>query len=252
MIFDYNISMAKLENNTQLNKLSTVTLQEQLYSELLNKIKQGVFKPGDMITSELKLSEEYGVSRITVRNSIQQLVDEGYLRKRKGKGTFVNEFIYTEALYKGGSFTENCLQRNAKPSTEIVECKLTIGDPEMLESLGCKSNKLIEITRIRKVDDVACIVEVDYFPDTYDFLLTNKIENTSLLNLIAQKTGVTPAKFIDYFSIAFANKDYAHYLDCPMRTPLLQVKQLVKTSSDKLIYMNMQYIITSRYVYVKS
>ena len=152
-----------------MNKLSTVTLQEQLYNELLTAIKNGIYKPGDIITSELKLSEEYGVSRITVRNSIQQLVDEGYLVKRRGKGTFVKPQIYTEALYKGGSFTDNCLKRNAKPSTEIIECKLTIGDPEMLESLGCESNKLIEITRVRKVDDVPCIVEVDYFPDTYDF-----------------------------------------------------------------------------------
>ncbi len=81
-------------NNKSLNKLSTITLQEQLYQELLSKIKDGSFKSGEMITSELKLSEEYGVSRITVRNSIQQLVDEGYLVKRRGKGTFVKDKEY--------------------------------------------------------------------------------------------------------------------------------------------------------------
>lgn len=235
-----------------LNKLSTITLQEQLYQELLKKIKDGTFKPGEMITSELKLSEEYGVSRITVRNSIQQLVDEGYLIKRRGKGTFVKEHIYTEGIYKGGSFTDNCLKRNATPSTEIVECKITIGEPDLLQQLGCTSNKLIEITRIRKVDGVPCIVEVDFFPDTYDFLLTNKIENKSLLKLITQKTGVTPAKFIDKFTINFANKDYANYLDCPVRTPLLLVTQNVETSASKIIYINKQYILTTKYIYVKS
>lgn len=242
-----------MKRTKPLNKLSTITLQEQLYNELLKNIKEGVFKPGEMITSELKLSEEYGVSRITVRNSIQQLVDEGYLIKRRGKGTFVKSHIHTEGLYnKGGSFTDNCLQRNAKPSTEIIECKLSIGDPEMLEKLGCTSNKVIEITRIRKVDDIPCIIEIDYFPNTYDFLLTKQIENTSLLKLITKNTGVKPARFIDKFTISYANKEYANYLDCPVRTPLLLVTQNVETASNKIIYINKQYILTTKYIYVKS
>lgn len=235
-----------------LNRLSNTTLQEQLCHELIAAIKGGKFKPGESITSELKLSEEYGISRVTVRRSIQQLVDEGYLIKRKGKGTFVKPQVYTEEIYKGKSFTENCLSRNAKPSTEIIECKKVEGSPEILSLLHSKDDKVIEIKRIRKVDDVPCIVEVDYLPENFDFLLNMDIKDTSLLQLITQNTGVVPAKFIDKFSISFASKEYARYLDCPVRTPLLLVTQEVRTSTEDLIYVNRQYILTSKYIYVKS
>ncbi|WP_303971987.1 GntR family transcriptional regulator [Faecalicoccus pleomorphus] len=73
-----------------------LTLQDQIKLEITNKIKSGKYLPGDKIPSEPQLVKIYNVSRVTVRNAIQQLVDENILIKRHGKGTFVKSRIYTE------------------------------------------------------------------------------------------------------------------------------------------------------------
>ena len=59
-----------------LKQFSAVTLQEQLHDELLKQIKSGQYPPGHRIPSEMQLSAMYNISRVTVRNAIQQLVDD--------------------------------------------------------------------------------------------------------------------------------------------------------------------------------
>ena len=105
----------------EIKQLNAITLQEQLYNELATQIKSGKYKPGDRIPPELKLSEIYRVSRVTVRNAIQQLVNEDLLIKKHGKGTYVKTQVYTEEFFSGGSFTDTCLRMKAKPSTQIIE-----------------------------------------------------------------------------------------------------------------------------------
>ena len=235
-----------------LKKLTPVTLWEQLYNEIKGDIESGKYKPGDKIPTEFELKDLYNVSRVTVRAAIQQLVDENILIRKSGKGTFVKEQIHVESITKGGSFTENCRQRGAKPSTVIVDCKLTDGPKEILADLEATTNKLVEITRIRYVDDVPCIVEVDYFREEYNFLLKDDIKDRSLIEYLTEKIKITPETFTDFFTIDYANKEYASYLNCPIRTPLLEVRQVVKSRNGKVIYINKQFILTSKYIYVKS
>jgi len=144
-----------------LDKLKPVTLQEQLYNELLNAIRNGTYKPGDRIPTEFELSEMYQVSRVTVRAAIQQLVNKNELIRKAGKGTFVKPHPHTEILHKGGSFTENCLQRHARPSTRIVGSRTIRNNLEFLKDLKTPDEKVLVITRIRLVDGGPCIVEVD-------------------------------------------------------------------------------------------
>ncbi len=99
-----------------LKQFCAVTLQEQLHDELFEQIQSGKYQPGDRIPSEMQLSQMYDISRVTVRNAIQQLVDEKILVKRHGKGTFVKVAVHTEGVFTGGSFTDTCLRMNATPS----------------------------------------------------------------------------------------------------------------------------------------
>ncbi len=233
-----------------LIKLNPITLQEQLYKELLNSIDSGDYKPGDKIRTEYELMEIYHVSRVTVRAAIQQLVNEGKLEKKPGKGTFVKQKAYTEFVIQGGSFTENCLQRHAKPSTFIVDSNIINCPDSSLKVIADTDNKLIKITRIRYVDSDPCIVEIDYFPTDFSFLLSEKGKSSSFIKSIVKKTGIIPDQFVDQFTIEHANKEYAAFLKCPIRTPLLKVTQTVNAQSS-IVYINEQLILTSKYIYVK-
>jgi GntR family transcriptional regulator of arabinose operon len=67
------------------------TKYEQLADELREKIRLGTYKEGTTIPTEATLQEEYHLSRHTVRQAIALLVNEGYLRKERGSGTYVSK-----------------------------------------------------------------------------------------------------------------------------------------------------------------
>ncbi len=68
-----------------------VPLYHQLYRILLKKIQGGEWKPGDLIPSETALGQQFKLSRITIRQTLQQLAADGYLSREQGRGTFVSQ-----------------------------------------------------------------------------------------------------------------------------------------------------------------
>ncbi|WP_404980496.1 GntR family transcriptional regulator [Carboxydichorda subterranea] len=68
-----------------------VPLYHRLHDKLRDDIESGVLRPGDRIATEAELSTHFGVSRTTVKQAIQRLVNEGLVYRVRGKGTFVSQ-----------------------------------------------------------------------------------------------------------------------------------------------------------------
>lgn len=69
---------------------AAIPLYQQVIDIIKNEISSGAYKAGARIPNEFELAESYKVGRVTVRRAIEELVQQGYLTKRQGKGTFVN------------------------------------------------------------------------------------------------------------------------------------------------------------------
>ena len=102
----------------------TVTKQSETRERVLDLIERlGV---GDAIPSERQLSSGLGVSRLTVRAALDDLVREGYLLRRRGSGTFVSEPKIAQELTMT-SFTEDMQRRGMVPSSRTLELRVTPG-----------------------------------------------------------------------------------------------------------------------------
>lgn len=73
----------------KLNTHSSTPLYMQLKQAITEDINKGVYTPGEKLPIETDLCDIYGVSRITVRKAVLDLVEEGLLIRQQGKGTFV-------------------------------------------------------------------------------------------------------------------------------------------------------------------
>ena len=73
-----------------LDKNSRIPLYMQLKNVIVEKIMTGEFIPGEFVLTENELCKEYGISRYPVRQAMEELVSEGYLKRTRGKGTVVN------------------------------------------------------------------------------------------------------------------------------------------------------------------
>ena len=234
----------------QLQADTQTPYYEQLREFLLQEIHSGVYGPGDKIPSENQLCARYDVSRVTVGKALQGLVDEGVLIKRHGKGAFVASIPVVEQRSEQRSFTASCLQMGRRPGTHLISRKMQKGKKELARLLCREADDLILcIKRVRCVDEVPVIFEMDYFSADAGYLLTADVESTPLLKTVELNRSLTLLHFSETFDVQFATREQARSLNCPVNTPLLGVRQIV-TDDQGVVYVNDQFIRSDIYKYV--
>lgn len=107
---------------------SLVPKYYRLKKDLIAMINQEVFSPNQQIPTEKELGEKYNVSRITVRKAIDELVNEGYLYRIQGKGTYVKSEERNRDLFSITSCTEDIERMGMTPSRELVSQELIDAD----------------------------------------------------------------------------------------------------------------------------
>lgn len=163
-----------------IDKSSPIPVYYQLKNDLISKISEGIWKPGECISSERELCEIYGVSRMTIRQAIGELVQEGILLRIKGKGTFVCEQTFKQKDMM--SFSEIVKQMGKKLRSEIVEFK-KISTPEDLADIF-SLDELYKITRKRIVDDECVAIEKVYIPVDYCGYMDEEMLKGSLFKVL--------------------------------------------------------------------
>ena len=123
----------------KLNKESSVPLYQQLMEVIQNQILNGELKENDRIPTEIELSREYDVSRITVRKAVELLVEEEILIKRQGIGTFVSQKKLCRNINGFMGFTQSCMAEGNVAGAQLVSAELaeaTVVDAEELKENG--------------------------------------------------------------------------------------------------------------------
>lgn len=176
-----------------LNKQSPIPMYIQIEEQLKQQIQQGDFSIGMAIPSERELTERFGVSRMTVRQSITNLVNDGLLYREKGRGTFVASPKVEQPLNGLTSFTEDMLARGMVPSNEIITFEIRDPEADILDDLRMQTGeKVYFIERIRFADEKTMAIERTYlpvarFPDLHRDLLQGSlyamIENNQQLKI---------------------------------------------------------------------
>ncbi|WP_336669910.1 GntR family transcriptional regulator [Tsukamurella sp. USMM236] len=136
---------------------------EQLRALLEQRCTDGL-EPGSALPSERQLCEEYGVSRITVREALRQLVAEGTLVRIRGKGTFVADRPARSRLHLA-SFHEDMRRLGRNPSTVVLQTELRVPPPSTTSALQIRAaDKAYHVKRLRLADGVPISVDDAWYP----------------------------------------------------------------------------------------
>lgn len=156
--------MSQSLNMIILDKNVPIPLYYQLKKQVLGLIECAALKSGDMLPPESDLCETLKVSRPTIRQAFKELVDEGYLTRFKGKGTFVATLkVKDQFLSRLESFNQEMTQKGMTPHTTVLALEKLPGNPECNERLGISYDApIIHLSRLRAADDVMMV-----FVDTY-------------------------------------------------------------------------------------
>lgn len=212
-----------------------------------NKILKNFINRGDKLPSERDLSDEYNVSRTTIRRALDFLIAKGLLIRKPGSGTYVknsNIFLNVEEQI---SFSEKMENLNNNHETKIIDFQIIDSTSKLKEIFEFEENKkFIFATRIRYIDSVAVNLEKTYmpyemFPDlSEDILKKSKysfIEKTKELNIKESHNILIPI---------LPNQEIQSLFNIPKNTPIFMKKSKGILTSEKIfeyseLYYNPKY-----------
>jgi GntR family transcriptional regulator len=208
-------------------------LYKQLFQILQQRIKAGIYKSGEKLPSERELIENFKVSRITATAAIQELVQNGLVYRKKGKGTYVTRPRIT-GLSSFGSFTSDISQRGMTPTSRIIEIKTVQAEEEQINHLGLNAGDLcIKLSRVRLADNVPLAIETTYLPEKLVPDLGNEdLEHGSLFSILEKRYGLHPSWSEGIFEAASARSEQADLLKIKHGAPVLLVHRVTLDNND--------------------
>lgn len=218
-----------------MNKNSATPLYQQLVETIKEQISSGKLKDGDKLMTEQEFSDSYGVSRITVRKAMELLSDEGIVVKKQGIGTFVASKKLNRVMESVMSFTESCERSGTKPSAELLSLEWKKASVSIAKHLQIKEGeKVLCIRRIRSSDEWKVMLEENYFPEKYSYLLSEDLSGS--LYKILRNHGIYPVHYIKTVAICFPMKKEQEALEVPEGQPLLLHKDTVMDADRNVIH----------------
>jgi GntR family transcriptional regulator len=148
-----------------LDKDLPVPLYHQLQTVLKAEIESGRWRPGEQIPTESQLVENFGVSKITVRQALQNLVDLGYIRREHGRGTFVSKRKFDEGPRELTSFSEEMKGHSLTASSRILSQAVENFEGRVAESLGLPAGSpVLVLKRLRLANGEPLSVQTAHIP----------------------------------------------------------------------------------------
>lgn len=167
------------KNNSELDRKNRQPLYEQLKDILLSDIRQR--KSGEMLPTEKELCEQYGLSRQTVRHTLKELSEKGYLIRTAGRGTIVaaHPKITRDNSWALENYNLEMRQHGIEPETKVISLCVIPGSAFVSEKLGLtKDEPVIFLRRLRFTDGWPYVVADSYLP--YNKLAGLELEEKAL------------------------------------------------------------------------
>ena len=150
---------------SEVVRTSPVPLHRQIRDILRASVRSGSLRPGD-VTSELELAAEFGVSRITIRQALARLAQEGVVVRVPGKGTFVADQKKLEPQSALRSFSENMLALGKRPGHRTLLVTERAVSPALAQLLQVQQgDAVLTIERLLLADDVPTAVMTGVLPN---------------------------------------------------------------------------------------
>jgi GntR family transcriptional regulator len=211
-----------------------MTKQSETRERVLDLIER--LAVGEAIPSERQLSVELGVSRLTVRAALDDLVREGYLERRQGAGTFVSEPKIAQELTMT-SFTEDMRRRGMQPSSRTLELKSVPAGARLGRLLHVSpSEQVTVVKRLRYADrETMAIEELHVSESLVPGLTAKELEERSFYELLEERFGIVVVGGNQSIEPTVTNEDESAALGVPLHSPAFLFERTTKAADGMIV-----------------
>ncbi|HEY7035575.1 MAG TPA: GntR family transcriptional regulator [Thermomicrobiales bacterium] len=209
----------------------------QLKEIIRDRIRSGEWAAGTLIPSERELCERYGISRMTARQSVTELVNEGLLYREQGKGTYVGRPKIAQQLLRLTGFTEDMRAREQRPGAKVLTAEMWPADEVTAERLRIKIGQpVFRLRRLRLADAEPLAVETSCVSFIgCERLLANDLEHDSLYRLLEIAYDVPPLEAEQELEADLAGDEEARLLEVVVGSPVLRTRRVTATRRNQPI-----------------
>jgi GntR family transcriptional regulator len=226
-------------------------LYHQIKQILRSAIERGLYRPGDRLPTEQELMQTYGVSRITVRQALNELEDEGLVVRRHGKGTYVAEQRVEQNLIRLTDFVEDMELAGLEPASRLLAFRRSEAGPEVAEALGlAEGEEVVQVERLRLANGRPIAYDVTWLPCRFGLLLSEgELSRETIYHILESRYGILIEAGTFFISAANATPEQARLLEVPIGAALLLIRRLSCTGGDVPVYLQDRYYRPDRVSY---
>lgn len=230
--------------NINISYESTTPLYYQLFTQIKYEIQRGVLKPGDLLPSESQLCSKYNLSRSTVRQALNQLVEDNLIVRQRGKGSYVAKNKINRNLYHLYNFTEDITELGLSPRSEVLENAIEDASDEIIENLHLPEGKtkVFKLVRLRLANNEPLLLEFTHIPlYLCPDIVNENFSNTSLYNFLKTRHNLNLYKATETYEAVELNKKIAELLNCMVSTCAFKIKRIAYLDSGVPFEMTTSY-----------
>ena len=213
-----------------VNRADPQPLHRQVRGAILEAIEAGRLPRNGKLPSERELVDLFGVSRITIRHAMRDLVQLGFLQSQPGKGFYVAEPQRGFELHLLKSFTATALANGRRPGQRLLAARIARAPLEITRPLFLPEGaEVVELSRLRLLDDVPVVIQTDWLsaarvPGLID--LDWSSSNRSLYAEIRERYRIRPVRGQTTLSARLAAASEANLLGLEPPAAVLTVDQI--------------------------
>jgi GntR family transcriptional regulator len=216
------------------NTMGHVTKQAATRELVLDLVEQ--LAVGDAIPSERQLSADFGVSRLTVRAALDDLVREGHLVRRHGSGTFVSEPKIAQELTMT-SFTDDMRLRGLTPASKTLDLRVVPAGARLGRLLHVSpSESVVVASRLRLADGESMAIETVHIRASHVPELTAAdLEERSFYELLRDRYGIVVVGGEQTIEPTVTDEDESNALGVPLHSPAFRFERVTHSAAGEIV-----------------
>jgi DNA-binding GntR family transcriptional regulator len=222
-------------------------LADVVRSELKRLILGGEFAIGSKLPNEDRLCERFGVSRVTIREAVRGLIEDGLVVRRHGSGTYVTlRPLIRNSLDVNYSYTEHFQASGFRPGRKLLGLRTRPATDDDAEALGIAAGTPVrEIRRVRTADGRPAIYSVDRIPAALLVEPLDRSDYAGSLYRVLTDAGHPISHAEAILRPAVADKDLARVLDVSPGTPIQELRQVDFDHAGRPVMVSDEWHVTS-------
>jgi GntR family transcriptional regulator len=211
-----------------------VTKQRETRERVLELVEG--LEVGAAIPSERQLGVDFGVSRLTVRAALDELVREGYLVRRRGSGTFVAEPKVAKGMTIS-SFSDDMRQRGLTPGSRTLDFRVMPAGARLGRILHVSpSEPIVAVKRLRLADGEPMAIELLHVRESlFPGLTATDLEESSFYDLLERRYEIVIAGGSQTVEPTVTNEEESEALKVPLHSPALLFERVTRTAGDEIL-----------------